>query len=312
QRRRDARGIFRRQPRQSWQQWQCDNLAQLLAQFAPAQRKLPLDSLAANYPEAVADARLERAIARAWRRRKARFLRKCFRSSSAFCARRDWRRAAVWKRDFDSDDLADFIQNPDAWMARGALLKDGHSATVVRARLGGRAVVIKRNNIRNPLHWLRHCLRTPRCRRNWRNAHLLHLCGLITPAPIAAMEERWGPLRFRGYYLCAFDDSPSAAHKYATACPSAAERARFAELFEGMRLARICHGDFKASNLLVTERGIALLDLDSMKEAPTLADMDEFARKDRRRFLKNWRDQPEQMEAFVGVFESGCGVNSVE
>jgi len=101
------------------------------------------------------------------------------------------------------------------------------------------------------------------------------------------------------YYVCAFCDAPSAAARYRDAPPSGKELQWFAELFAGMRMARICHGDFKASNLLVTKDGIALVDLDSMKAHARARNHRRCAAKDRRRFLQNWQDRPAQWDAFA-------------
>ncbi len=284
--------------------WQRKNLARFFALFTPAGCAILRAALAENYPEAAADPRLEAAIQRAWRRGKARYLKKCFRECTAFATHKSWRRHAVWKRARQSDDLRSFLQDPDAWMARGEPLKDGNSATVVRVQLDGRAVVIKRNNIKNFRHRLRRGLRATRSRANWRNAHLLGINGIATPEAIAFVEHRRGPFRLRGYYVCADGGFPSAAEKYKSQPPSGEELARFAELLTALRLAGISHGDFKASNLLVTENGIALIDLDSVREcSPKRAAV--LLRKDRRRFLENWKDKPEQLRLFSKVFGAG-------
>ncbi|MDD9822694.1 MAG: hypothetical protein OXU98_07420 [Gammaproteobacteria bacterium] len=301
-------GSIARRPNTGYGRWRRNNLAFFLAQFAPLQRARLLALLPAHYAEAATDPKLQRAIARAWRRRIARYMKKCVRDCSDFAAQTTWRQTAVWNRALYGDDLADFLRDPDAYIANGALLKDGNSATVARARMDGRTVVIKRNNIKDAGHGLRRCLRATRSRVNWQGAHLLRLNGIATPAPVAFVERRRGPLRLGGYYVCAFCDAPSAAEKYRDAPPRAQELAWFETLFAGMRLAQICHGDFKASNLLVTGNGVSLLDLDSMKAHARAATYRQCAAKDRRRFLQNWKDQPPQREAFAEILAKTDGV----
>ncbi len=283
--------------------WQRENVALFLAQFPPLRRKALLDSLAQHYAEAAADPRLEVAVEKCWRHRKSRYLKKCLRTCSEFSTLSYWRRAAVWKRDFHCDELTSFLHDPDAWVESGLLLKNGKTATVVRVRMGKRQVVIKRNNIKNLFHWLRRCLRTTRCRRNWHNAHLLAINGIATPEPIAFVEERWGPFRFRGYYVCVFDDAPSAAQKYLSQQPTERELANFRELFTAMRLARLYHGDCKSSNFLIGEDHIALIDLDSITECRSKKMTNRLLKRSRRRFLKNWRNDPKKMKRFSEVFE---------
>ena len=282
--------------------WQRDNLALFLAQFTPVWRETITGFLAQFYAEAATDHALEKAVERAWRRRKSRYLKKCFRESSEFSTHSNWHRMAAWKRASANADMLSFLQNPDAWVEQGERLKDGSSATVVRVQMDGRSVVIKRNNFRHVGHWLRRCLSPTRGCINWRNAHLLKISGMATPEPLACVEKRWGPLRLGGYYVCAFSEFPSAEKKYKFQPPTESELARFKALFDGMRLARIYHGDFKASNFLVGDEDIVLIDLDALKECHSKNKMNTLSQKDRRRFLKNWQDKPEQLQQFSKMF----------
>jgi len=303
-------GSIARRPNTTYGAWQRNNLAYFLAQFAPAQRARLTDALSAHYPQAASDPKLPRAVARAWRNRVARYMKKCMRDCSDFAVRRSWRRLAVWRRALTADnlggDLADFLRDPEAWMARGECLKAGNSATVTRALMDGREVVIKRNNIKDAGHGLRRCLRATRSCINWRNAHLLGFSGIATPAPLAFVESRWGPLRLGGYYVCAFCDAPSAADKYRDASPDDAELQQFRALFARLHRARICHGDLKASNLLVTEDGVALVDLDSLKMHARAESHKRCADKDRRRFLLNWKDKPARRRLFEEAIASAA------
>jgi len=292
-------GSITRLARADYGRRQRNNLAFFLAQFAPLQRAQLCDALPAHYPAAAADPKLQRAIDRAWRRRKSRYMRKCARACSDFAVRKTWRQHAVWNRAFYGDDLADFLRDPDAYIAGAALMKDGNSATVARARMDGREVVIKRNNIKHARHGLRRLLRATRSQINWRNAHLLRLSGVATPQPLAFVEKRRGPLRLGGYYVSAFCAAPAAAVKYRDAPPSDEELKRFAALFAGLRAARLCHGDLKASNLLVADDAIVLVDLDSLTSCARANQYRMCAAKDKRRFLQNWQDKPAQFEAFA-------------
>ena len=286
--------------------WQRRNLAFFLAYFEPTWRKILSEMLAQYYVEAAHDRRLPRHIEQAWSRRKSRYLKKCLRECGDFSIHKSWRQRAVWKRAEYGDELAAFLQNPDAWVQKGECLKDGNSATVVRVQLGIRQVVIKRNNRKNIRHWLRCLFRTTRARTNWYNAHLLATSGIATPTPIAFVETRWGPLRLGGYYVCDFNPAPSAAEKYEPPNgipPTEQELAWFRTLFKSMRLARLYHGDLQASNFLVSDTGIEIIDLDSVKEC-IAKNINTQRQKDRDRFLKNWKDNPALLKYFSEMFDS--------
>ena len=61
-----------------------------------------------------------------------------------------------------------------------------------------------------------------------------------------------------------------------------------------MRDYGIVHGDMKATNFLVTDQGLTVLDLDGMFQE---SDQRRFAKafgKDLQRFAKNWENDPER------------------
>ena len=249
-----------------------------------------------------------------WRRCKDRYLAECFRVGSEIAVHKSWHQTAVWMRKYYCAELISFLQNPDDWMARAEMVKDGRSTTVVHAQFGGGGggVIIKRYNRKTIVRGLRYCLRTSKARIAWRNAHLLKISDIKTPAPIAFVEKRWGPFLLGSYFVCAFNQFPTAAQKYQHQPPNEQELSWLVALLEKMRYVRIYHGDLNAHNLLVTEQDIALIDLDQTQDfsAPIRSKIPGALRvfihkhrKDRRRFLHDWRNKPAQLKCFTDVFE---------
>jgi tRNA A-37 threonylcarbamoyl transferase component Bud32 len=169
------------------------------------------------------------------------------------------------------------------------LLKDGNTCTVARVDVGGRALTIKRYNLKNPRHALSRCWRPSRAWHAWLSGHRLAFLGVPTPALLALVEERAGPLRRRAFLITEFCPGTSLLQQPSPECePDADEAAAITALFRTLHHQRITHGDMKATNFLWHGKRLVILDLDAMVQHPS---DDAFARgwrRDRARFLRNW------------------------
>jgi len=282
-----------------------DNLGLLFAQLEP-----PDDGLArALYPEyarargwasAVADlAALERAIERMRRRREARYLRKIFRASTAFAARRDARQRVLWDRRYDSPALLALLADPDRYLESGApLLKDGNTSTVGIADVQGVRFLIKRDNVKGLWHRAKRALRGTRAARAWRNAHLMRLRGVPTAAPVALLERRRGA----AYFVSECVEGPDCRTYFASRAVSEEDRrataGRVAALIGALRAARLSHGDLKATNILLSAAGPVLIDIDALRAHRSAAAFERAHAKDIARFMRNWESDPQLARLF--------------
>jgi tRNA A-37 threonylcarbamoyl transferase component Bud32 len=236
------------------------------------------------------------------RRRRHKYVEKCYRSCSEFERSEFAGKIAIVRRDQSGANLAQFLKDPDAFLARGQLLKDGNSSTVVRVQGDHYDWVIKRYNIKSFWHWLSHCFRNTRAWTSWGNAHRLKISGIATPKAIAMVEKRFGPLRSTSYYVSEFIDGPHAEAFFRDNTVPEAQRQlaaqAFVELFRLLRKLGICHGDCKATNFLLRDLTPWVLDLDAMRECSPGAHFEKLAQVDRARFLRNWQTQPELQRWF--------------
>ncbi|HSG88976.1 MAG TPA: lipopolysaccharide kinase InaA family protein [Pseudomonadales bacterium] len=202
--------------------------------------------------------------------------------------------------DFGGPALSAFLKAPDALLEGDEVLKDDASARVVRRRMEGRDVVIKRYRYPDALRALRRAPRASRARRSCEGAALLGTFGILAPTPLAWVERRVGPLCTASWSISACVEGLEAPAALASAAADAPRRARLvdalAALVMRLQAARIVHGDLKATNLLVTAADeVVLLDLHAVRRvaanAPAL-------QRDRARFLRNWEAQP----ALAAVF----------
>ena len=285
-----------------------DNLGQLVAQFDIGEQPL-LDEAAAHYfaqcgwtGNAALREDLHRAIARAWSERLRDYLGKARRDCTLTRFEQRVDRVLAVRREWQCDDLQRFIDDPDRFIEDSELLKAGNTATVAKGRIDGRAVVIKRYNIKNWRHAIGRSLRPTRAEHSWRMAHLLEIMGIDSLRPVALLERRRGPLRGTAYFVSTWIGAPDLLSVGAQRKLGAAELQALAALLRQMIAARLSHGDFKANNLLVhgerNGESIAVIDLDSMRRHGSARRFQRAFARDLQRLQRNW---PEENPVFAQV-----------
>lgn len=227
-------------------------------------------------------------------------IKKLYRGTSANAYRRDWGHYTVYQRSLESAQLQAFLQAPEDFIARGKIIKAGRSATVALVEIDGRQYVLKRYNIKGLWHRIRRLLRPSRAWLCWRNAHMLEMLGVATAKPLLMMEWRFGPMRREAFFLCEYlpgvdalqfmNDEPSNSPAWERTL------SQFKALFAILRDYNIVHGDMKATNFLVTEKGLAVLDLDGMHQELDAGRFASAREKDLQRFAKNWEDDPARVQ----------------
>jgi len=231
-------------------------------------------------------------LRRRWRQR--RLLEKVFRDCSAFACDHNWWHYRVYDRTLESLELIKVLVEPDASLQYPdtRILKQGNTCTLWTIRIGDRRLVIKRYNIKGMWHGIRRAFRETRAAGSWRNAHRLRQYGIATARPIALVEERFGPLRGRAWYLCEYVAGDNAA----TLCESGAVEPGMAEaamqavvvLLQQLKQCHICHGDMKATNFILADEGPVVVDLDAMQEYSQSFLFRRCWQRDMHRFMRNW------------------------
>lgn len=270
------------------------NLALLLAQLQPqaeaALRAALLQAYSDGNPNAIIDeAQLAAATTRAREARLVDYLEKSLRDCSLFKSAHRVDRFFTMVR-AETGLLAPLIHDPDAWLEKGAPLKRGRTATLARVEVNGRQLVIKRYNIKGPVHALSRSWRPSRAWHSWLEAHRLSFLGIATPRPLALVEQRAGPLRGKAWLISEYCDGASLADRYPDpdTAPPAVELDAIGALLRQLVAARISHGDLKATNLLWCDGKPHLIDLDAMRQHAGEAAFRRAWEKDSARFLRNW------------------------
>ncbi len=273
------------------------NFALFLAQFPVEQgehwpqllelyrRQAPelLDSDTAEFAELLRKAR---------RRRLNNFERKLSRSTTANRCEQGASFFYVYDRSIHSAELERFIANPDSFIDEQRLLRDGNSSTVALVRIDERNYVLKRYNIKSFWHGISRAFRPSRAHHSWRNASVLEMLGVATAHPYLYLEERvFWVLRRRAYFLCEYLEGSDLGTAWEAQDPQleATEMVTlFRKLFRVLADYRISHGDMKATNFLIRDGRLNVLDLDAMERSRTEAKFAEKFSRDIKRFRKNW------------------------
>ena len=189
--------------------------------------------------------------------------------------------------------LEQIIQDPDeAIRSCGSIMKHDDTTTVAIVEERQLRWVIKRYNTKSLWHAVRRIARRSRAVNSWDMSGQLREASISTPARIAYIENRFGPLRGRSYFINEFieaDDVLTTIEKEERSGTRSTELLMVA-LFEKLHESGIYHGDMKSTNILVSSGDIVLLDFDAAGKARSPDGFDRAYGKDRARFLRNWGD----------------------
>jgi tRNA A-37 threonylcarbamoyl transferase component Bud32 len=246
---------------------------------------------------------LVRQIERLRRRRWDKYKQKLFRDCTSFRYRKSPDRLEIVATKYASNELDLLLSNPDSSLLDdGQVLKKGNTCTVWVADVGVLRLVIKRYNVKGFWHGVKLGLWPSRAFRSWKSAHRLLFHGISTPAPVAVLKTGQQGLRPVTYFFMEYVAGVGAHSWFLDAAVTIGEKravaAKIASMFRQLMEQRISHGDMKASNIMVVDGEVMLIDLDSMRRHITTVGLRRAWRRDLRRFMANWDDTPELAELF--------------
>ena len=188
----------------------------------------------------------------------------------------------------------------DQYIDTKDVYKNDLTTTVVKVSLDEADFVLKRYNPRSFGHKIKRALRRSRASRCWSMSYAFARAGLRVPTPVFMYELRFGILRKSAYFANEFLDG----EELLTIFPMMSKHDQMSVVsdlkvaMDCMRESKISHGDMKASNLLWVQGELFFIDLDAAKQHRTKFGWQLANKRDKKRFLKNWRDQPELLELF--------------
>jgi len=220
-----------------------------------------------------------------------RALKKSLRTSGKYLKITNKTCSAVFDRGFCHEaEQLDFVGKLDALMDGGEILKDGNTCYVSRLSFNGKDVVVKRYNNKGFLHSLRHTIKGSRARRGWLHGHRLGMLNIATPKPLAYIEQHKGLLVEKSYLVTQYVEGQRLYDFLRDDNVANEQRTEVLQTIKTMleKLAeyRITHGDLKHTNILITETGPVLTDLDGMKVHRTRLLFRHKQAKDIKRFIR--------------------------
>jgi len=184
------------------------------------------------------------------------------------------------------------LAKADTLLDQGHLYKTGGAASVGKVDVAGRALVVKRYNIKDFAHWLKRFWRPSRAWHSWQEGNRLLFLGIATPKPLALLETRFLWLRAKAYLVTEYLPGPDIIERFAPYVESGdapeAELQALDQLFADLIRERISHGDLKGYNVFWDNGRWALIDLDSMCQHSSQSSFASAYARDRARFMRNW------------------------
>ncbi|TVP78154.1 MAG: hypothetical protein EA353_08830 [Puniceicoccaceae bacterium] len=239
-------------------------------------------------------ARFRTLLAREEAKNLRRLLKKSQRDCSQYQKTRQGQHTLIYQRQLDPELISQLKTAPDHLMDLGHRLKNGNTCTVQQIEWAGQKIVIKRYNPKPFFYRLRHRFHLSRAMRSWANGIALNHLEISTPKPLAIVEEREFGLLKRAYFLMESCEGQSLSEYLASAINNQEDTerviAQLATIFGRFKDVRAIHGDFKASNILVDESNLCIIDTDGMKFLVNRARFQKDFKSDFDRLLSNWED----------------------
>ena len=199
-----------------------------------------------------------------------RELRKCLRTSKRYFKIKTSGYTAVLSREFcEGANPRHLVEQIDELMAHGQVIKNSNTSYVARMNWNGKEVVVKRYNYKGFFHSLRHTIKGSRALHNWLNSHKLRKLNIPTPKPLAYISTYKRLLLEKAYIVTEYIPGKTFHRLIKREKKSCEEQIKITNqilnIIERLGEYRISHGDLKDTNILVTDEGPVLTDLDSVK-----------------------------------------------
>lgn len=196
-----------------------------------------------------------------------------YQNNSEFVYQKNFNKLIICRRDYYTPTMQSFLADPDSYLEnstkffKNLIPKDNTAIGVIN--IDNHSLVVKRYNVKNFWRAFKIIFRSSRAMTSWKNAYLLKHWQIPTVEPVAVIENRYGFIRNKAYFImkyvegvraCEFLERPEL---FTQSIPIILS---LAEIIKKMKSAYIRHSDLHHSNILVENAQPLLIDLDHMKQ----------------------------------------------
>jgi len=185
--------------------------------------------------------------------------KRCVLKSSVFEVARTWKERYCGRRDFGHAEARALIARHANQRGDQKIIKKTSKSTLtMHTMTTGETLCVKGYRYRGFFYALLHLFRKSRTLKSWVAANGLIVRGMLTPQPLAMIENCRGPLVRENFYLCRWLDTAPELNTYITgrqwSQPVKRQFVRcLAETIAKLHAQNIYHSDLKSNNILVRE-----------------------------------------------------------
>jgi len=196
-----------------------------------------------------------------------------------------------------SEDLLTLIQDEEALLSCGEVIKNEEGHLVVKIDLSGRSYFVKKYRIKNFFHMIRRLFRKTRARNSWEVLHWFHSVGIRTMQPVLMYEELGLTGALYSVLVTEEIDGMRMDKKLKEKEEPIKTASSIHNFFKRMQWIDFHHGDAKSSNFFISKGRLVVFDLDSSKRHLQKTSLTRKIEIDKKRILRSLKDSTNTTEA---------------
>jgi tRNA A-37 threonylcarbamoyl transferase component Bud32 len=170
---------------------------------------------------------------------------------------------------FDNRRLTNLVENIENVMNAGDIIKKDYASFISLVTFNNTDIIIKEHCHRDFIHSFRHTFKKSRASNSWYNAKYLLSVQIPTPQPLAYIEQYRGLLFWQSYIIIHYIKARRLLEYIADKSIDTNRQKQVLDqierLIEKLGRNKVVHGDLQFRNIMITENGPFIIDLDVMK-----------------------------------------------